>query len=72
MYQVSNFMKILPVGAELFRADRRTDMTKLIIVAFRNFSNAISDQSVMNKEIIPICYEVLKYTVWAERNILEF
>jgi hypothetical protein len=31
-------MKILSVGAELFHADRRTDMTKLII-AFRNFSN---------------------------------
>jgi len=27
------------MGAELFRADRQTDMTKLI-VAFRNFSNA--------------------------------
>ena len=27
------------MGAELFRADRRTDMTKLI-VAFRNFANA--------------------------------
>jgi hypothetical protein len=36
--QISNFMKILSVGAELFHADRRTDMTKLI-VAFRNFSN---------------------------------
>jgi hypothetical protein len=32
-------MKIRPVGAELFRADRRTDMTKLT-VAFRNFANA--------------------------------
>jgi hypothetical protein len=32
-------MKIRPVGAELFHADRRTDMTKLI-VAFRNFANA--------------------------------
>jgi len=32
-------MKILSLGAELFRADRRTDMTKLM-VAFRNFSNA--------------------------------
>jgi len=29
-------MKILPLGAELFRADRQTDMTKLI-VAFRYF-----------------------------------
>ena len=26
--QISNFMKIRPVGAELFHADRRTDMTK--------------------------------------------
>ena len=32
-------MKIRPVGAELFHADRRTDMTKLI-VAIRNFANA--------------------------------
>jgi hypothetical protein len=26
---ISNFMKIRPVGAELFHADGRTDMTKL-------------------------------------------
>jgi len=32
-------MKIRPVGAELFHADKRTDVTKLI-VAFRNFANA--------------------------------
>ena len=32
-------MKIRPVGAELFHADGRTDMTKLI-VDFRNFANA--------------------------------
>jgi len=32
-------MKILPVGAELFCADRQTDMTKLI-VAVTNFANA--------------------------------
>ena len=31
-------MNIRPVGAELFHADGRTDMTKLI-VAFRNFLN---------------------------------
>jgi hypothetical protein len=41
-FQISNFMKILPVAAE-FHADRRideqTDMTKLI-VAFRSFANA--------------------------------
>ena len=32
-------MKIRPAGAELFHADRRTDMTKLI-VAYRSFANA--------------------------------
>jgi len=31
-------MKIRPVGAELFRADGRTDMMK-ITVAFRNFAD---------------------------------
>jgi hypothetical protein len=32
-----SFFKIRPVGAELFDADGRTDMTKLK-VAFRNFA----------------------------------
>jgi len=32
------FMKIRPVGAELFNADGQTDRTKLT-VAFRNFTN---------------------------------
>jgi len=32
-------MKTPPIGAELFREDGRTDMTKLT-VAFRNFANA--------------------------------
>jgi hypothetical protein len=36
-------MKIHPVGAELFRADGQTDMTKLI-VAFCNSSNAPKNQ----------------------------
>ena len=30
---------MLPMGAELFYTDRRTDMSKLI-VALRNFANA--------------------------------
>jgi len=34
-----NFMKIRPMGAELFRADGRTDMTD-VTVAFRNLANA--------------------------------
>ena len=32
-------MKIRPMGAELFHADRQTDMTK-IIVCFRSFADA--------------------------------
>jgi len=51
--QISNFMNILPVGNELFhmdgqterRTDRLTDMTKLI-VAFRNFANALKIHSL--------------------------
>jgi hypothetical protein len=34
--QISNFIKILPVGAELLRADGRRDTTKLK-VAYLNF-----------------------------------
>jgi len=36
-------MIIRPVGAELFHADRRTDMTKLT-VTLRNFANAPTNQ----------------------------
>jgi hypothetical protein len=38
--QISNLIKIIPVGAELFHADRRADMTKLMLT-FRNFANAL-------------------------------
>ena len=37
--QISSFIKIRPVGAELLHADKRTDMTKLRVAA-RNFTNA--------------------------------
>jgi len=36
--QISNFMKIHPVGAQLPHVHRQTDMMKLI-VTFRNFAN---------------------------------
>jgi hypothetical protein len=41
--QTSKFIKIRPVGAELFHADGQTDKTKLI-VAFRNFAKANKNQ----------------------------
>ena len=37
--QISNFMNIRPMAAELLHADGRTDVTKLV-VAFHNFANA--------------------------------
>ena len=40
--QISRFIKIRPVGAELFRADGQVGMTKLT-VAFRNFANALKN-----------------------------
>ena len=39
--QISNFLKILPVGDELLHSNRLTDTSKLI-VAFRNFANALN------------------------------
>jgi hypothetical protein len=51
-------MKIQPVGAELFHADRRTggridrqtDKTKLL-VAFRNFANAPEETTVCMRSV---------------------
>jgi len=41
--QIPNLVKIRPVVAELFHADGRTDMTKLI-VAFHSFANASTNR----------------------------
>ena len=51
--EISNFMKILSVGAELFQADGRTDMTRLI-VAFRNFAIRLkkTSQLMLCREIV--------------------
>jgi hypothetical protein len=42
-------MKILSVGAELFNADRQTNMTKLMF-AFRSFANAPTNSSTAGHE----------------------
>ena len=39
IHKCTNFVKMLPVEAELFYVDSQTDMTNLS-VAFRNFANA--------------------------------
>jgi hypothetical protein len=43
--QISNFMTIRPVEAEWFRADGRTDKTKLT-VAFLTFAKAPKNESL--------------------------
>ena len=49
--QVSKFMKIRPVGAELFhvngRTDGQADVMKLT-VAFRNFTNSSKSDGVLS------------------------
>jgi hypothetical protein len=47
---MSSAMKIGTVGAELFRMDGQTDMTKLT-VASRNFANAPTNKRSGNAQI---------------------
>ena len=74
--QISNFMKIRPMEAELFhgdgraggRAGGRTDMTYLV-VAFRNFANSPKNQSVNavqgnNRYFFSDPHKTHKSTVW--------
>jgi hypothetical protein len=59
--QILNFMKICPVGAELFLAYWRTNMTKLII-AFRHFANSPKRPFGLNQRVRlfdhPFKYEI--------------
>ena len=56
-------MKIRPVGAEFSHADgrktdRRTDMTKLIVV-FRNFANAPKKKTYLTDEVsLVVCQNI--------------
>jgi hypothetical protein len=56
--QISIFMKIHPVGEELYHAEGRTDMTKLT-VAFRNLANAPKHASILNVTY-QVSYRVIK------------
>jgi len=74
--QISNFMKIRPVGAELFYADRRTDgqtnMTKLT-VAFRSLANAPKIiELILYRKIVAVYSEIHtkhKYAYSTPRNM---
>ena len=61
--QISNLMKIRPVGAELFYADGRTDMTKLI-VAFRSAANALLKIGIKN---VRTMYKVVQ--IWPGQTV---
>ena len=47
MAQISSFIEIRPMEAELFHSDRQREMTNLI-VAFRNFVNAPNKRDVQS------------------------
>jgi hypothetical protein len=46
--QIPNFMKIRPLGAELFHADGQTDTTKLI-VAILNSANVPENRNLIDQ-----------------------
>ena len=50
--QISNFMQIRPMGAELFHVDRQTEL----INAFRNFANA--------PKMIHHFYHIIQFHSW--------
>ena len=69
--QISNFMKIRPVGAELFhdRPDRRADMTKLI-VAFRHVANAPNNRLYRRTRILGSAWRANSWTASTTARLL--
>jgi hypothetical protein len=62
-------MKICPVEAELFHADRWTDMMKLIVV-FRNFTKAPKNKTVSTSPSIRLPYNTIyPFTIYTFRPI---
>jgi hypothetical protein len=58
--QISSFIKIRPLGAELFHVAGQTDMTK-VIAAFRNFSNVPTIGKLLKEKIVPVSNENLPW-----------
>jgi hypothetical protein len=55
------FMKIRPVGSELFHGDGRTDVAKLI-VAFRNFVFAPKKRNESGRAVSSVLYLPVRYS----------
>jgi hypothetical protein len=62
---IKNFKKILPVEADLFHANGRTDMTKLI-VAFRNLRMRLQIEKYKRHET----WFIIKYKQFLEHKML--
>jgi hypothetical protein len=76
--QISNFTKILLVGAQFFHAgswtDRQTDMTELI-VAFRNFANAPKNSTFFPRNIFLSSFiklQLFPYTILTDWFLVAF
>jgi hypothetical protein len=66
--QIQNFVTIRLVGDELFLADRRTDMTKLIF-AFSNFENALKCINYSTQKYWQFCILIqIVDAYWLVRN----
>jgi hypothetical protein len=60
-------MKIRPVGDDVFRADRQTDMTKLI-VAFSTFANA--PKNVTKQQNYPPLLPKVRFETFPSKMII--
>jgi hypothetical protein len=58
--QISSFIKIRPVGAELLHADGQTDMTKLT-VAFHNYVNLPKNSTYFSLQEKKWAYDATLY-----------
>jgi hypothetical protein len=66
--QISDFMKMRPVGAELFHADGQTDTMKLTD-AFRNFTNAPKSDT---RHWLPVLPASQPKTAWPTKQNCRF
>jgi len=62
-------MKLPPVGAQLFHADSRTNMTKLA-VAFRNLANALKKEHLMCRPGLSVAPSVFLLPNIREQTVL--
>jgi hypothetical protein len=66
---ISNFIKILPVGAELFHADGQTGVTRLI-VDFRNFANPPKNDALVFKMLFKTSQFLFAFVQNCEKQLL--